>query len=254
MVRAHVKQFSVACHEVDFTYPGRGNPQLFSGFNLSLETGSWWCLVGASGGGKTTLVRLIMGLEVPDRGTVHVLGEKAPYPNVRRRIGYMPQDTAAYLDLTGRENLEFFGALSGVAQAQVKRRSDELLALLGLTAAANQLAGTYSGGMLRRLSLAVALIGDPEVLILDEPTVGLDPRQRLRIWEHLRELNQTGKTILVTTHVMDEARKCDRVAILSEGRLLATGSPADILNQTDSKTLEDATLKLLDAAAEGELR
>lgn len=161
----------------------------------------------------------------PPPGTVRVLGEGAPFRTARARIGFMPQDDALYEDVTAEENLRFFAALYGVKGERLTRRMDELFAFVRLDEHRKKLVHDYSGGMKRRLSLAVALVHEPAVLVLDEPTVGLDPEHRRYIWNHLEALAAQGCAIVVTTHVMDEAERCARIAMIREGRLIADASP-----------------------------
>lgn len=214
--------------------------------SLDVPAGRIVCLLGPSGCGKTTLVNLAMGILVPTEGAVRVMGERAPYPTARRHIGFMPQDTALYEDITAEENLRFFGTLNGMAKDELAPAIDDMLAFTRLEADRRRLVGAFSGGMKRRLSLGVALLHEPDLLVLDEPTVGLDPEHRRRIWERFRELATGGATLLVTTHIMDEALRCDEVAMLREGRVIAHGTPAELLERTAAATLEDAFLALAD--------
>lgn len=216
--------------------------------DLDVPAGRIVCLLGPSGCGKTAMVNLVMGILVPTSGSVRVLGEQAPYPTARRRIGFMPQDTALYEDVTAEENLRFFGTLNGMRKAELAPAIDDMLAFTRLEDDRRRLAGAFSGGMKRRLSLGVALLHRPDLLVLDEPTVGLDPEHRRRIWEHFRELAAGGATLLVTTHIMDEALQCDEVAMLRDGHLIAYDTPAALLERTGTANLEDAFLAL---AADG---
>ena len=240
---------AIAIDRVQFRYgrPGprrRDIPLVLKDISLSVAAGDILCLLGPSGCGKTTLVNLIMGVDVPTSGSVRVLGEEAPFRTARARIGFMPQDDTLYEDVTAEENLRFFAALYGVKGERLARRMDELFAFVRLQEHRKKLVHDYSGGMKRRLSLAVALVHEPAVLVLDEPTVGLDPEHRRYIWNHLEALATQGCAIVVTTHVMDEAERCARIAMIREGRLIADASPADILARTDTNTLEDAFLAL----------
>ncbi|MEE1295993.1 MAG: ABC transporter ATP-binding protein [Bifidobacterium sp.] len=225
--------------------PWRNSEQtVLDGVCLEVPYGQMLCLLGPSGAGKTTMVNLVMGNLVPDGGIVTVLGEHAPYPHVRRRIGYMPQDEALYEDITAEENLRFFGTLNGVHGKTLDERVDAMLELGRLTEHRKKLVSDYSGGMKRRLSLGVALLHDPDLLVLDEPTVGLDPDLRMQIWQQFHDLTGQGKTILVTTHVMDEAARCNRIAMLDHGHIIAVDSPEGILKRTGADNLEDAFLAL----------
>ena len=213
--------------------------------SLEVPTGQILCLLGPSGCGKTTMVDLVMGNTVPVAGTVRVLGETAPYPTARRRVGYMPQDDALYDDVTAEENLRFFGAMYGLGGARLSERIDAVLDFARLADDRKKLVGAYSGGMKRRLSLGAALLHEPEVLVLDEPTVGLDPDHRVRIWEEFARMAKAGVTLLVTTHVMDEAARCDRIAMLHGGRVVACAPPGALLRRTGAATLEEAFLALV---------
>jgi ABC-2 type transport system ATP-binding protein len=165
-----------------------------------------------------------------------------PQLAMMKRIGYMAQSDALYNELTAKENLEFFAALYGLKGTNRKKRIEEAAALVNLTDHLKKLVSNYSGGMKRRLSLAIALLHEPELLILDEPTVGIDPVLRQSIWKELDRLSQNGTTILVTTHVMDEAYRCHRLGMIREGRLIAVGTPAELMEHTGSQTIEEAFL------------
>ena len=228
-----------------------GRKKALDGVSLEVRRGQVVGLIGPSGCGKTTLVSLVVGSAVPTSGRVLLGGEEAPYPAMRRKLGYMPQDAALYEGVTARENLAFFGALQGLTRAQVREREAELLGLLGLKDARNQLVSSFSGGMKRRLSLAVALIANPDVLVMDEPTVGLDPVRRLELWGLFRELADAGAALLVTTHVMDEAARCDVVAMMREGSVVSIGSPQAILEAASAGSLEEAFVALAGPAGKG---
>ena len=246
-------------NQVEFFY-GRKLPRkvprkVLKGITLKVAKGEMLCLLGPSGCGKTTLVNLIMGELVPKSGSVEILGEKAPYRHVRREIGFMPQDEALYDDVTAQENLRFFGELYGMDRKRISERMDFLFEFTHLQDDRKKLVADYSGGMKRRLSLAVALIHEPKLLVLDEPTVGLDPEHRRYIWRHLESLASEGVSILLTTHVMDEAEHCDRIAMIYNGRIIADGSPSAIKDETSTSELEDAFLALEERAkssAEGD--
>ena len=234
--------------DVEFLYgrrrPGHKPRRILNGVTLQIDPGEMLCLLGPSGCGKTTLVNLVMGELIPKSGSVSIMGETAPFPHARRSIGFMPQDEALYDDVTAEENLRFFGDLYGVERSRLKQRLDELFDLMRLSDDRKKLVSDYSGGMKRRLSLAVALVHDPKLLVLDEPTVGLDPEHRLYIWNHLEKLTREGVSVLLTTHVMDEAERCNRIAMIYEGRVIADGSPAAIKEATGTSELESAFLKL----------
>lgn len=220
-----------------------GKKRVLNNVDLTIESGQIYGLIGPSGSGKTTLVKLIVGMDRPAQGDVHVLNTKVPDLHLLQKIGYMAQADALYADLTGEENLAFFGSLFKLKKAELQSRIRYAADLVNLTADLKKKVENYSGGMKRRLSLAVALIQDPEVLVLDEPTVGIDPELRQSIWAELRRLKNTGKTILVTTHVMDEAEKCDCLSMVRDGEILTSGSPSKLKEHYGITSLEDVFLK-----------
>ena len=214
-----------------------GKKSVLNDISLHIPKGQLYGFIGPSGAGKTTLVKMIVGMEKPDTGTIDVLDKRMPNLGLLQEIGYMAQSDALYVELTGEENLKFFAALYKLNKSEQKKRIDYAASLVNLTADLKKRVSAYSGGMKRRLSLAIALIQDPKVLILDEPTVGIDPELKLSIWKELLRLkNEDEKTIIVTTHVMDEAEKCDVVAMVRDGRILAKGSPRELkaIYQTDN--------------------
>jgi ABC-2 type transport system ATP-binding protein len=198
--------------------------------DLSVKVGEIFGFLGPNGAGKTTTVRILCGLMMPTSGNATVVGYdvvKEP-EEVKQRIGYMPQAYGLYDDLTVEENLEFFGSVYRVSSDERRKRADEILQLVRLEEFRRQFAGQLSGGMKRRLSLAVSLIHNPELLILDEPTAGIDPPLRRIFWDYFRQLNQRGVTFFINTHYMDEAELCDRLALISYGRLVSLGSPTEL--------------------------
>lgn len=210
--------------------------------NLDIMQGEIFGLLGPSGAGKTTLVKELAGLDTPTTGENYVFQEKMPSLQLITRIGYMAQSDALYEELSAKENLQFFSELYGLKGKRQAERIQEVMELVQLSNDLTKLVSNYSGGMKRRLSLAIALLHEPELLILDEPTVGIDPVLRKSIWNAFSDLKKQGKTLIVTTHVMDEADKCDRLALLREGRLIAVGTPAELKVQTGSTTIEEAFL------------
>jgi len=221
-----------------------GKHQILSDIELSAETGQIVGLIGPSGSGKTTLIKLIMGMDVPTTGTVDLLGERVPKLSLLNQVGYMAQSDALYQDLTGHENLTFFASMFLMSQKEKKERIAYVTNLVQLESALKKRVATYSGGMKRRLSLAIALIQNPKVLILDEPTVGIDPELRKSIWKELVRLKmEEQKTILITTHVMDEAEKCDVLAMIREGYVISSGSPQELKTHYKVTNLEDVFLK-----------
>ncbi|HVB65523.1 MAG TPA: ABC transporter ATP-binding protein [Nitrolancea sp.] len=218
---------------------------------LSIPKGIIYGLLGPSGSGKTTLIRMAAGALKPDSGVLRVLGHTMPDRSITSRIGYMTQSAALYPELSLRENLAFFGAIYDVPADQLPARIEEIAREVELDDRLDSPLHTFSGGMLQRSSLACALLHQPELLILDEPTVGLDPVLRRGFWSRFRDLADSGKTLVVSSHIMDEAERCDQLAFLRDGRLLATGSPASLRQQTGRTDLEDAFLVLAEALPAG---
>ena len=210
--------------------------------DLEIVEGEIFGLLGPSGAGKTTLVKQLTGLDTPTSGESYVFQQKMPSLQVINSIGYMAQADALYEDLSAKENLQFFAALYGLKGEKQTHRIAEVMALVQLTNDLNKLVSQYSGGMKRRLSLAIALLHEPKILILDEPTVGIDPVLRKSIWQAFYDLKAEGTTIIVTTHVMDEADKCDRLGLLRDGRMIAVGTPGELKEHTNSMTIEEAFL------------
>ncbi|WP_324718036.1 ABC transporter ATP-binding protein [Carboxydochorda subterranea] len=229
-----------------------GQVTALDGLSLEVEHGVTFGLIGPNGAGKTTFIRMVVGLDRPQAGQVRVLGRTMPDPVVLAEIGYMPQADALYPDLTALENLAFFGAIFGLTGATLRERMDEVLALVGLSAVAGRLVEHFSGGMRRRLSLAAALLHRPALLVLDEPTVGVDPELRQAFWEHFATLARQGTTVLVSTHHMDEARRCGRLALMRAGRVLACGTPAQLLRRAGTDDMEEAFLRFAAGSAAGE--
>ena len=222
---------------------GKDKPVL-KGIDLTLDKGEILCLLGPSGCGKSTMVNLMMGNLIPDEGRVRIMGEEAPYKTVRPSMGYMPQHDALYEDITAKENLLFFGRMNGLSKKTAKERIPAMLEAVGLADDGDRMVSAYSGGMKRRLSLAVTLLHQPSLLILDEPTVGLDPVHRKRIWDRFDRMASEGTTILITTHIMDEAERCARIAMIHDGRIIADGSPKEIVEHAGAEGLEEAFLTL----------
>lgn len=219
-----------------------GKKVILKDIDFDIQEGHIYGFIGPSGAGKTTLIKMIVGMEVPDQGGITLLGEKMPNLAVLQHIGYMAQSDALYKELTGKENLLFFASLYQLNKADRKRRIEYAAGLVDLTEDLDKKVSAYSGGMKRRLSLAIALIQNPKILILDEPTVGIDPELRVSIWKELLRLKEEGKTIIVTTHVMDEAEKCDYISMIREGTFIAKGTPRQLTEQYSVDTLEDVFL------------
>jgi ABC-2 type transport system ATP-binding protein len=214
---------------------GKGVTKSFDGLrvlqdmSVNIPRGVTYCLLGPNGSGKTTLMRAIMGLVKLDSGDVYVLGE--PLSRISRvypRLGYMPQQRPLYPDITVRENLGFFAGLYGIRGPLREQRIDEVLEIVDLSETKDRITGTLSGGMYQRISLACTLIHSPDLLLLDEPTVGIDPVTKQSFWGYFRDLARGGKTVVITTHIMEEAERCDLVGFMRSGRMLAESSPDEL--------------------------
>ena len=215
--------------------------------SLEIEKGELFGLLGPNGAGKTTVIKVLCGLLEPTSGSVHVGGYdvRKETAKVKELIGVCPQDTAAYPFLSGRENVELFGNLHTMPKEKLRKNTEELLGKMGLSEDANRRLGKYSGGMKRRINLIMALVHDPETAFLDEPTVAMDPQSRHAVWDFIRELGKRGKTIILTTHYMEEAEElCDRVGIIDHGKLIALGSPKQLRDKFKAKDLEEVFIGL----------
>jgi ABC-2 type transport system ATP-binding protein len=221
----------------------RGGNLVLTGIDLTIARGRVTGLLGPSGSGKTTLMRCIVGVQIVDSGTVDVLGESAGSPSLRRRVGYVTQAPSVYDDLTVRENLRYFVDVLGAPRSGV----DDAIRTVDLSAHEDQVVRTLSGGERSRVSLAAALLGRPELLVLDEPTVGLDPVLRRDLWATFHRLADDGITLLVSSHVMDEAKRCEDLVLMREGRIVATETPDELRARTGKLDLEDAFLALAEA-------
>ncbi|KAB1142152.1 ABC transporter ATP-binding protein [Streptomyces luteolifulvus] len=230
----------------------RGPRTVLRGLDFTVPRGQITGLLGPSGCGKSTLMRAIVGTQAKVTGTLDVLGLSAGHPTLRTRIGYVTQAPSVYDDLTVRQNLDYFAAILTLGRAASARRTDidRVLADVDLTTHADSLAGNLSGGQRSRVSLAVALLGTPELLILDEPTVGLDPVLRRDLWNLFHDIAASrGATLLISSHVMDEAERCHRLLLMREGEILADDTPDALRTRTGSETVEAAFLHLVDEAA-----
>jgi ABC-2 type transport system ATP-binding protein len=219
----------------------RGEKVVLPSLSMGVEAGSVTALLGPSGCGKTTLMRAIVGVQIVEAGEVRVLGEAAGSKGLRSRVGYVTQAPSVYADLTVRENLRFFARVLDAP----RERIDGAIGTVSLGAFEARVVRDLSGGERARVSLATALLGDPDVLILDEPTVGLDPVLRQDLWETFYSLARDGKTLLVSSHVMDEAVNCHSLALMREGKFLAIAPPEEILKRTGSDDLTEAFLRLI---------
>jgi len=216
-----------------------GQLRALDGVTLRVRQGEIYGLLGPNGAGKTTLIRAILGLVAPGSGSVSVLGRRLPDLDVLRQVGYMTQQAALYPGLSVEENVKFFAAIYG-AEGGVK----EALEFVDLYDRGSSVVATISGGMKQRCSLACALVHRPKLLLLDEPTVGVDPQLRVQFWESFRRMAASGVTIIVSSHVMDEAERCQRLGLIQYGRLLAEGSPSEVRARAGTQNLEEAFLKL----------
>lgn len=223
----------------------RGKRLVLPDLSVRVPAGQLVGLLGPSGGGKSTFMRALVGVQVVKSGTVTVLGEPAGASGLRRRLGYLTQAPSLYEDLTVRENVAYFARVLGATTADV----DRAIADVDLTDHADALVANLSGGQKTRANLAGTLVGDPDVLILDEPTVGLDPALRRDLWHLFRQLASEGRTVLVSSHVMDEATRCDRLLLIRAGEILSDSTLPELLARTGTEDAESAFLVLIDEAA-----
>ncbi len=217
-----------------------GSKQVLKDISLAVPSGCIYGILGPSGCGKTTTVKIMAGILEPTSGETYVLGQRMPRLDLMNQIGYMAQSDALYTVMSAKENLEFFAALYGMKKDEVPKRIQEVMDLVNLSDDLQKQVYVYSGGMKRRLSLAMAILHYPKVLILDEPTVGIDPLLRKYIWDELYKMADQGVTIIVTTHVMDEAQKCHQLAMMRDGALIAQGSPQELQDQIHVNNIEEA--------------
>jgi ABC-2 type transport system ATP-binding protein len=226
--------------DIEGVHKNFGALRALDGINLHIKTGEIYGLLGPNGAGKTTLIRAIVGLVAPEAGTVTVLGRRMPDVDNLRNVGYMTQQAALYPGLSVEENVQFFAAINGADEGGVT----DALKLVRLDDRRKSVVATLSGGMRQRLSLACALVHKPTLLLLDEPTVGVDPQLRVQFWEDFRGMAANGTTIIVSSHVMDEAERCQRLGLIQYGRVLAEGSPNEVRALAGTNNLEEAFLKL----------
>jgi ABC-2 type transport system ATP-binding protein len=225
-----------------------GSFEALRDINIELQTGKITGFIGPSGAGKTTLIRTIVGRQKIYRGKVRVLGAPAGSAALRSKLRYMTQELSVYSDLTTLENLRYFALMTGYKGKQAREYAAQALARVHMSDKANVLVSSLSGGQKQRASLAIALIGESEILVLDEPTVGLDPVLREQLWQLFRELRDQGKTLVISSHVMDEAERCDELVLFRDAQVVATGSPAELCQRTGTKTVEQSFLKLAGGA------
>jgi len=224
-----------------------GDVRAVDGLTLEIPGAEVFGLLGPNGSGKTTTINCLTGLQKPTSGTVTVGGFDVQREGRRAReiLGVSPQETAVFDCLTGRENVELFGSLYSVPKASLGARVDYAIEKVGLMDDAGRRVSKYSGGMKRRVSIAMALVTDPRIILLDEPTVGMDPQSRRAVWDFILELRDKGKTVLLTTHYMEEAEElCDKVGIIDHGKLIALGTPAELKARYGTRDLEDVFIQL----------
>jgi ABC-2 type transport system ATP-binding protein len=231
-------------------FPGRRDEEdvkAVDGITFKVEDGEFFGLLGPNGAGKTTTINILTGIHKPTAGTATVAGYnvETDLKKIKELINVCPQEPSVYKFLSGIENIKFFGNLHLLSKEEIITRSDELLKMLGLYDARKRRTKGYSGGMLRQLNLIISLINDPEILFLDEPTVGMDPRARRKVWDFLGTIKEQNKTIILTTHYIEEAEElCDRVAIIDYGKLIAIGSPKLLIQEHEVDDLEGVFLKI----------
>jgi len=212
--------------------------------DLRVRRGEIYGLLGPNGAGKTTTIKMLCGLLKVTSGEAYVIGRRIPDLSLASDIGYMPQETALYMGLSVHQNIKFFGEIFGLTKRDILEREEELLRFIGLPEWRDELVVNLSGGMKHRVSLACALIHKPPLLLLDEPTVGVDPELRASFWEYFNRIKLGGRTIVITTHYMDEAKRCDRIGFMHNGRLIAEGRPSEVLEEAGTADLEDAFMEL----------
>ncbi len=215
--------------------------------SLTISSGKITGFIGPSGAGKTTLIRAIVGRQSVKTGSIEVLGQPAGTSSLRARLSYMTQENSVYPDLTVSQNLSYFATMFGLKRTIINDEIDKIIDIVDMKPQLDQLVSSLSGGQKQRVSLAVALIGDPEVMVLDEPTVGLDPALREEIWTVYRKLAEQGRTLIISSHVMDEAERCDDLVLIRDGAVLAQGSPKNLCHRTGTTTVEQSFLKLIGA-------
>ena len=237
---------ALSVKNVTFSYLNEEKP-ILSNFNLNINKGEKFGLFGPNGAGKTTLMSLMTGLISPNKGTIELFGKELNYKNkeMNHLFGFVPQDFSFYQELSPKENLDFFGAWAGLTHQQIKKRTAELLDIIGLADVKNKAVGTFSGGMKRRINLAIGVIHQPKILFLDEPTVGVDMQSKHAIITYLKEINEQGTTLVYTSHQLSEAESiCDRIAMIDDGKIVVDNSLSNLLQEHQESGLEGLFLKL----------
>jgi ABC-2 type transport system ATP-binding protein len=219
--------------------------------DLRVKKGEIYGLLGPNGAGKTTTIKILCGLLKSNDGEARINSKQVPDRRIAHEIGYMPQETALYLGLSVHQNLAFFGEIFGLSKREIGEREQALLEFINLSEWRNELTGNLSGGMKHRVSLACALIHTPPLLLLDEPTVGVDPELRVSFWDYFNDIKSQGRTIVITTHYMDEAGRCERIGFMHNGRLIAEGKPGELLEMTGTQNLEDAFMEFSEGGKRG---
>lgn len=235
-------EYIIEVNGLNKTFPPK--TKALKDFSLQVRRGITFGLLGPNGSGKTSLIRILVGILQADSGDVSVIDKTLSRQNLAGKIGYMSQISALYQDLTVKENLDFFAAVYGLKGKKKEERIKELISLVKLEGKENTVVATLSGGMKQRVSLISCLLHEPQLVFLDEPTVGIDPLLQNEFWQYFKSLNQKGTTIVMSTHVMEEANRCDEIALLREGQLMAKGSVEEILAETKTSSLEKAFLVL----------
>jgi ABC-2 type transport system ATP-binding protein len=213
--------------------------QVIKDITFTIPSGEICCLLGPSGSGKTTLIRLMIGAITADQGTIQSADVQMPNMNMLKKIGFMPQNDALYDDLSAEANLHFFGGLYHIEKRKLEKRIDEVLSIVDLIEHRKKMVKNFSGGMKKRLSLAAAILHSPKILFLDEPTVGIDPVLRRKIWDQFQVIKNSGSTIVVSTHVMDEVTECDKAALIYNGSLIEYDTVTNLLERTESGRVEE---------------
>ncbi|HSW84985.1 MAG TPA: ABC transporter ATP-binding protein [Candidatus Saccharimonadales bacterium] len=222
-----------------------GQVKALKNISLEIAEGKITGIIGPSGAGKTTLIKCIVGRLEVSAGTVEILGFRAGASQLRHQLSYMTQEQSVYSDLTVKENLLYFACMVGQTKKQAGKTIEKLLATIEMSDKQNALISNLSGGQKQRVSLAIALIASPKLMVLDEPTIGLDPALRERLWKIFNEIARQGTTLIISSHSMDEARRCEDLVLLREGEIIAHSSPQQLLKNTNTSNVEDAFLKLV---------
>jgi ABC-2 type transport system ATP-binding protein len=219
--------------------------------DLRVKKGEIYGLLGPNGAGKTTTIKMLCGLLKISSGEAHVTGKHVPDKRIASDIGYMPQETALYPGLTVHQNIKFFGEIFGLSKREIEDREQRLLEFINLADWRDELVGNLSGGMKHRVSLACALVHEPPLLLLDEPTVGVDPELRASFWDYFNEIKSRNRTIVITTHYMDEAGRCDRIGFMRNGNLIAEGTVEELLALAETDGLEEAFMRFAEKVDRG---